>query len=72
VLAKDAAKIVTTDGRAKGPIVPRSFLDIAPEIVGPQIKIGDFAFTPDETDEAIQKRLNTPPAAAYGWLIRGA
>ncbi|HUT36112.1 MAG TPA: PQQ-binding-like beta-propeller repeat protein [Planctomycetota bacterium] len=61
-LAKPVARIVTANGRTTGNIVPRSFLNAPPVVEGDAVKIGEFAFTPDESDEAIQQRLNTAPS----------
>ena len=61
VLCKPVAKITTANGRTNGNIVPKSFLNAEPVVDGEQIKIGEFAFSPAETDEALQQRLNTNP-----------
>lgn len=61
-LAKPVAKITTAaDGRSRGVIVPRSFLNKPPTVVEGGIDIGGFVFTPAESDAQLQTRLNTPP-----------
>ena len=61
VLRKAPARIVTANGRTRGSIVPRSFLNAEPAVENGTIQIGGFAFTPAESEEALQKRLNSAP-----------
>jgi len=60
-LFKPPALLATANGKTKGNIVPRSFLNAPPAVEGDTIQIGDFAFTPDESDLTLQTRLNTVP-----------
>jgi outer membrane protein assembly factor BamB len=60
-LCKPPAAIATSNGKTTGTIVPRSFLNEAPVVDAGKIRIGEFAFDPAETDEALAARLATPP-----------
>ncbi len=61
VLSKPAAKVETKAGRSKVTVVPESFLNEAPKSDGDRLSVGGFAFDPKESDEDLQKRLDTVP-----------
>lgn len=61
-LSKPAAHIGTNNGKTSGEIVPRSFLNASPIVEGDTIRIDEYSFSPTESEEAINQRLNTRPA----------
>jgi outer membrane protein assembly factor BamB len=61
VLRKSPARVETKGGRSNVTVVPQSFLNEAPKSDGHRLTIGGFAFDPKESDDELQKRLDTPP-----------
>jgi hypothetical protein len=62
VLSKSAARIATdAKGKAGGNIVQQIILNGPLRSEAGRLKIGDFAFSSQETDAELQTRLSTAP-----------